>query len=87
MTLINSLFHALNKHALCRSLAAGGGRCMLGAMLSRRTTATALLFTACALEEAWLELQFSSLHAPPSSSFARNLVSLAVPPPAPGGCE
>eukprot|EP00969_Alexandrium_andersonii_P310735 13730698-Alexandrium_andersonii.AAC.1 len=60
---------------------------MLGALLSKRATATALLFTVCALGEAGLELQYSGLQAPPSRSFARDLAQLAIPPPAPRGRE
>eukprot|EP00969_Alexandrium_andersonii_P354728 15442828-Alexandrium_andersonii.AAC.1 len=60
---------------------------MLGARLSKRTYVTVLLFTACTREEAKLELQGSSFHAPPRGSVARSLTLLAEPPPDPGGCE
>eukprot|EP00969_Alexandrium_andersonii_P155765 6886685-Alexandrium_andersonii.AAC.1 len=62
---VNSMPHALNKHALRRSLTGGENGRMLVATLSRCTTATALLFTERTREEAGLELQGSSRHAPP----------------------
>eukprot|EP00969_Alexandrium_andersonii_P141107 6239685-Alexandrium_andersonii.AAC.1 len=72
---MNSVRHALNKHALRRSLAGGGGKRMPDATLSRCTAATALLFTECTREEARLELQGYSLHAPPHGSAARSLLA------------